>query len=118
MGVSEGPGEAMSAPVSATKLLKQLEVPLDAASFLAGMELAGLLEERQYVSSSGSGEVKRYKALTDTGLAYGVNAKTLSPEKTEVRFYGETFPQVLLCSIEALRARVAEISLAAGQVVA
>lgn len=95
--------------MSATKLLKQLEVPLDAVSLLAGLELAGLLEERQYVSSSGSGEVKRYKALTDAGLAYGVNAKTLSPEKTEVRFYEETFPQVLLCSIEALTERVRDI---------
>lgn len=104
----------MSEPLSATKLLKQLAVPIDAKSFLAGLQLAGLLEEREYVSSSGSGEVKRYRALTADGLAYGVNAETLSAEKTEVRFYVETFPAVLRRSFDALLVRVEEVVSAEG----
>lgn len=93
-------------PQSATQLLKQLAVPLDAKSFLAGLELAGLLVEREYLSSTGSGEVKRYKALTEEGLAYGVNAPTMSPEKTEVKFFRKTFPHVLRLSFDALMKRL------------
>lgn len=80
---------------AAKKLLELSGSALDAASLFAGMAQIGLLEEREYLSSSGSGEIKRYKALTEEGLRYGKNMPTMSPTKTEVKLYPSAFPDLL-----------------------
>lgn len=78
----------MSSPVSMTVALKPHAIPLPAASVLQMMQWAGLIEDVEYASSSGSGEIKHFLRLTERGLTYGVNlAGPVSKEKTEVAIY-------------------------------
>lgn len=50
----------MTCPVSFTAALKERGVALPAASILLMMQWAGLVEEVEYTSSSGSSEIKRF----------------------------------------------------------
>ncbi len=53
----------------------------------------GLLAEAERLSSRGV--VKRYKVLTEAGLAYGRNeCYSLAPNQTQPRYYKETFDEL------------------------
>jgi len=68
---------------------------------------AGYAELHQYASSTGSGEIKSFKRLTEQGEVFGVNKASMGhPFKTEARFYGEAFPQLLGIVMSQLTAEV------------
>lgn len=57
---------------SATELLKRFECGISAGKFNMMLLEHGYLEERERVSSKGNG-IKKFKALTESGLKYGEN---------------------------------------------
>lgn len=87
---------------SAKDLLEEHSSPLNSASLFDALLLAGLLEEKTYLSSTGSGEVKSYMSLTDDGQRYGVNRISRYSEKTELRFYPSTFKELLVVASKAI----------------
>lgn len=87
---------------AAKDLLEENSSPLNSASLFDALLLAGLLEEKKYVSSTGSGEIKSYLALTECGQKYGVNRISRYSEKTELRFYPSTFKELLVIASKAI----------------
>ena len=81
--------------VSITAALKNNNIPLHAQSVLQMLIWAGHVEEVEYPSSTGSGEIKKYQRLTDTGLKFGANMATLSPTKTEIKIDPTVLPIIL-----------------------
>lgn len=82
---------------AAKGLLQEINSPLNAASFLSGLALSGMAENRTYPSTTGSGELKHFLQLTESGLAYGINqGSSMHKFKTEPRFWPESFPQLHL----------------------
>lgn len=56
----------------------------------------GLLESIDYLSSTGSGKIKKFNRLTVSGLYYGINeGGDHHDEKTTCRFYQETFKELV-----------------------
>jgi hypothetical protein len=92
----------MKEKYSAKDLLNQHSSPLDAASLFNAMYLAGLLEEKKYLSSTGSGELKSYHSLTDSGLKYGLNQGSRYSEKTDVKLFSPTFKELLVVASTAV----------------
>ena len=80
---------------SATELLEASDSFIDATMFFKLLEKAGYLKKVEYLSSTGTGEIKTYKSLTEMGLKYGINRGTKHPPKTECRFFKETFDDIL-----------------------
>lgn len=90
---------------SAKALLALHRLPLDSASLNSGLVLAGILHHQNYLSSTGSGEVKSFLAFTETGLAYGENeANGFHEVKTDARFFSARFPEAYQLAINALHA--------------
>lgn len=81
--------------VSITAALKDNNIPLHAQSVLQMLTWAGHVEEVEYPSSTGSGEIKTFQRLTDTGLKFGANKATLSPTKTEIKIDPAVLPVLL-----------------------
>ena len=81
---------------SMTNLLKQNGSKIStvkANKILVAMEL---LEEKERPSSKYADKVKKYKALTEKGLTYGVNKENPnSPEQTTPHYYVEKFDELL-----------------------
>ena len=86
----------------AKDLLNKYSSPLDAASLFKAMQVAGLLEDKKYVSSTGSGEVKAYRSLTHEGLKFGINKESGYSEATEIKFFPETFGNLLVIASMAI----------------
>ncbi|MCR5941126.1 hypothetical protein FG152_09855 [Ochrobactrum sp. XJ1] len=80
---------------SLTNLVKDAGISLNAASLLAALVRTELAETVEYPSTTGSGEVKSFVRLTETGLSYGLNKPTMHEFKTDPRFFAETFPELL-----------------------
>lgn len=87
---------------SAKDLLETHRSPLNPTSLFNGMILAGLLEEKEYLSSTGSGEIKSYLSLTNQGMRFGVNRASEYSQKTDIRFYTCTFKELLVLSSKAI----------------
>lgn len=87
---------------SAKDLLEKHSSPLNSTSLFNGMVLAKLLEEKKYLSSTGSGEIKSYLSLTENGMKFGINRSSEYSQKTEVRFYPSTFRELLILSSKAI----------------
>jgi hypothetical protein len=81
--------------LSITAALKHHQIPLHAQSVLQMLTWAGLVEEVEYLSSTGSGEVKTFQRLTAAGLQYGENTATLSPTKTEIKVRVSAIPELV-----------------------
>lgn len=75
---------------------------MDSATMFRALELAGIIEQRTYLSTTGSGETKTYWAFTDGGLRFGVNQTTVSPVRTEPRFYEDSFRDAMVVAAEAI----------------
>lgn len=88
--------------VPAKDLLDRTNSPMDSLTLFKALSLAGLVEQRTYLSSTGSGEVKKFWAFTDAGIHLGKNQATMSPTKTELRFHEETFPEALIAAAKAI----------------
>ena len=90
--------------IPAKTLLENFGSPMDSTTLFRAFEIAGLIEKIEYISSSGSGEIKTFWAFTDKGLQFGENKPTLSPTKTNLAFYPITFHDALLAAAEVIMA--------------
>ena len=79
---------------SAKELLEDIGALINANSFYKILEEMGLVEEAEYLSSTGSGEIKTYSRLTEAGIIYGGNKKNVFSAKTNLVFYKNAFPSL------------------------
>ncbi|MDG4476972.1 hypothetical protein [Thiovibrio frasassiensis] len=81
---------------SLTNLLKEHMVEISTVKANKILVSLGLLAEKERPSSKYAGKMKKYKVLTEQGLAYGVNQENpSSPGQTTPHYYGDTFPELL-----------------------
>ena len=82
---------------SITKLLKLNNVDISAVKANKVMVSLGLLAEKERPSSKYAGKMKKYKALTEQGLQYGVNIENHnSPGQTTPHYFVDTFASLLI----------------------
>lgn len=81
---------------SLTNLLKDNKVDISTVKANKILVALGLLAEKERPSSKYAGKMKKYKALTEQGLAYGVNVENpSSPGQTTPHYYSETCAELL-----------------------
>ncbi len=81
---------------SITKLLKLHGSELSAVKANKTLVAMGLLVEKERPSSKYVGKMKKYKALSEEGLHYGVNVENHnSPGQTTPHYFVDTFAQLL-----------------------
>ncbi len=81
---------------SMTNLLKQNNSDVSTVKANKILVAIGLLEEKERPSSKYPDKIKKYKALTEKGLVYGVNKENPnSPEQTTPHYYVENFDELL-----------------------
>ena len=80
---------------SMTNLLKQHHAEISVVKANKLLVALGLLEEKERPSSKYEGKIKKYKALTEKGLVYGVNTENpSSPGQTTPHYYVEKFNEL------------------------
>lgn len=78
-----------------TELLKRNDCGISAVKFNQLLLEAGYLEEKERKSSKGG--TKKYKALTEKGLQYGVNLISDKNQKeTQPYYYADTFGELVM----------------------
>ena len=81
---------------SLTNLLKLNQVDISTVRANKILVALGLLAEKERPSSKYAGKMKKYKALTDQGLQYGVNVENpSSPGQTTPHYFVGTFAGLL-----------------------
>jgi hypothetical protein len=85
----------------AKRLLIEHSLPLDEVSFLSCLLECGYIEEREYISTTGTGEIKNFIAISENHPDIGMNLKNnFHPIKTEPRFYEDRFIDLYLIACE------------------
>ena len=80
---------------SMTNLLKQKTAEISVVKANKILLALELLEEKERPSSKYEGKIKKYKALTEKGLAYGLNKENpSSPGQTTPHYYVEKFDEL------------------------
>lgn len=89
---------------SMTNLLKQKTSDISVVKANKILVVLDLLEEKERPSSKYEGKIKKYKALTEMGLDYGINKENpSSPGQTTPHYYVEKFDELFaLIEKEAL----------------
>lgn len=81
---------------SMTNLLKLHDAKISTVKANKILASMGILEEKERLSTKYAGKIKKYKALTEKGLEYGINRENpSSPEQTTPYYYAEKFDQLL-----------------------
>ena len=81
---------------SMTNLLKQNDSKISTVKANKILVAIELLEEKERPSSKYADKIKKYKALTEKGLTFGVNKENPnSPEQNTPHYYVETFDELL-----------------------
>ena len=81
---------------SMTKLLKLKDAKISAVKANKILVALNLLAEKERPSAKHAGKTKRYKALTEQGLQYGINVENQSsPGQTTPYFFIDTFDRLL-----------------------
>jgi hypothetical protein len=79
-----------------TNLLKNNDSKISTVKANKILVAIELLEEKERPSSKYPDKIKKYKALTEKGLNYGVNKENPnSPEQTTPHYYVEKFDELL-----------------------
>ena len=79
---------------SMTNLLKQHNAEISVVKANKVLVAIELLEEKERPSSKYEGKIKKYKALTQKGLNYGINKENpSSPGQTTPHYYVEKFDE-------------------------
>ncbi|MGP5283841.1 hypothetical protein ACTXNJ_21945 [Pseudomonas helleri] len=100
----------MSAPKPLKALISKYDVSFDASTIMNALLKAGYAETFEYLSSTGSGELKSFRKLTVEGERFGVNKKSFGPSvKTDARFFESSFPELLSVVVKQLNKEVTEI---------
>lgn len=76
-------------------LLKRHGVGLSAAKANRILLAKGILEEKTRPSETEPGKLRSYKALTDSGLRYGINRVQQLVDETSPRYYDDSFPELV-----------------------
>jgi hypothetical protein len=80
---------------SMTNLLKKKTADISVVKANKILVALGLLEEKERPSSKYEGKIKKYKALTEKGLVYGVNRENpSSPGQTTPHYFEEKFDEL------------------------
>ena len=80
---------------SMTNLLKQNNSEISVVKANKILVAIEILENKERPSSKYEGKIKKYKALTERGLAYGINKENpSSPGQTTPHYYVETFDEL------------------------
>ena len=87
---------------SMTNLLKKHDgLKLSAVKANKILLSLAILEEKERPSSKYPGKIKKYKALTEKGLEYGINRENpSSPEQTTPYYYVDKFEKLLSIIVE------------------
>jgi hypothetical protein len=88
----DSPGKR-SEPI--TNLLKRYNVGLTAAKANRILLAEGILEEKTRPSETEPGKLRTYKALTDTGLRYGINRVQQQVAETSPRYFDDSFRELV-----------------------
>lgn len=90
---------------SMTNLLKQKTSDISVVKANKILVALELLEEKERPSTKYEGKIKKYKALTEKGLEFGINKENLSsPGQTTPHYYVEKFDELFsLIEKEALK---------------
>jgi hypothetical protein len=76
-------------------LLKRYNVGLTAAKANRILLAKGILEEKTRPSETEPGKLRTYKALTDTGLRYGINRVQQQVAETSPRYFDDSFQELV-----------------------
>lgn len=96
---------------SASKLIKQLGLPMHVKTFEQGLVLCGDLEVAEYLSSTGNGEIKTFLRLTPSGLTLGKNTyNPFTPNRTDTVFFASSFLVVYARAATAIAKHANEIA--------
>ena len=80
---------------SMTNLLKQNNAEISVVKANKILVAIDILEEKERPSSKYEGKIKKYKALTEKGLTYGINKENpSSPGQTTPHYYVEKFDEL------------------------
>ena len=80
-----------------TNLLKQNNAEISTVKANKILVVLGLLEDKERPSTKYPDKMKKFRALTEKGLLYGVNKENLnSPGQTSPYYYVEKFDELLL----------------------
>jgi hypothetical protein len=80
---------------SMTNLLKQHTSEISVVKANKILVALEILEDKERPSSKYEGKIKKYKALTEKGLAYGINKENpSSPGQTTPHYYVEKFAEL------------------------
>ena len=80
---------------SMTNLLKQNNAEISVVKANKILVAIGILEDKERPSSKYEGKIKKYKALTEKGLEYGVNKENhSSPGQTTPHYYVDKFDEL------------------------
>ncbi|WP_397458685.1 hypothetical protein AB3464_00590 [Pseudomonas asplenii] len=91
-------------------LIADYNVSFDASTVMNALIKSGYAEVQEYLSSTGSGEIKSFKRLTVLGEQFGENKEGFGLSiKTEARFYDSKFPLLLSVVVEQLKKEVTAI---------
>ena len=78
-----------------TNLLKQKNADISVVKANKILVALDLLEDKERSSSKYEGKIKKYKALTEKGLEYGINKENFSsPGQTTPHYYVEKFDEL------------------------
>ena len=82
---------------SITSLLKSNNADISAVKANKILVALGLLANKERPSSKYAGKMKKYKALTEQGLQYGINEENPnSPGQTTPHYFIDNFDQLLV----------------------
>jgi hypothetical protein len=80
---------------SMTNLLKQNDAEISVVKANKILVALDILEDKERPSSKYEGKIKKYKALTEKGLAYGINKENpSSPGQTTPHYYIDKFDEL------------------------
>lgn len=87
--------EKVRVTFSAKDLLEKNNCGISTIAFNKKMVAAGFLEEKTRTSNKGTGGVKKFKALTESGLQYGQNdASKHNPRETQPHYFEDIFMEL------------------------
>lgn len=78
-----------------TELIKLHGVALSTRKMNDRLLAMGLLEEKTRASSTDPTKLKKYKALTEAGLAFGENVGNDYSDETQPKYYDDSFPALV-----------------------
>lgn len=82
---------------SMTNLLKLNNAEISVVKANKILVAIEILEDKERFSTKYEGKIKKYKALTEKGLAYGINKENPnSPGQTTPHYYVEKFDELFL----------------------